>query len=248
MVDRWRRDWDDPLNRTNTRYFGSELDGGFAQYTVVDHRNVAAVESDLSAAELATFSCSYTTAEGMLTRAGVTGEAVILMTGASGGGGSALIQLAKRRGATVVAMASAVQHDEVAALGPDALLDRGPVDLRVALRNAIGRETVSVVADIVGGRYFPPLIDVLERGGRYTCSDAIAGPIVEPDLRTFYLNDLTFTGSTVVPPQIFGDLVHYTEREDVRPALAATYPLKELHAAQRAFIDKTHTGIIVVLP
>jgi NADPH:quinone reductase-like Zn-dependent oxidoreductase len=92
------------------------------------------------------------------------------------------------------------------------------------------------------------LIDVLKRGGRYTCSGAIAGPIVELDLRTFYLRDLTFIGSTVIAPHIFSDVVGYIERDEIRPALAATYPLKEFHAAQTAFIEKKHTGNIVVTP
>ncbi len=248
MIDCWQRDWSDPLNRNAAGYFGSEVDGGFAQYTVVDARNVAAVDSTMTDAELATFSCSYTTAEGMLARANVGPDDRVLITGASGGVGSALIQLAKRRGATVVAMASVTKHDAVAALQPDAVLDRGPANLKDALRQAIGTDTVSVVADIVGGPYFGSLIDVLERGGRYTCSGAIAGPIVDLDLRTLYLKDLTFTGSTVVPPQIFRDLVGYIERDEIRPILAATYPLKDLHAAQSTFIEKQHTGNIVVLP
>ena len=104
------------------------------------------------------------------------------------------------------------------------------------------------MADIVGGAYFGTLIDALDRGGRYTCSGAIAGPIVEMDLRTFYLRDLTFTGSTVIPPQVFTDLVGYIERGEVRPVLAATYDLQDLAAAQQAFIDKRHTGNIVVIP
>ena len=105
-----------------------------------------------------------------------------------------------------------------------------------------------IVADIVGGPYWGNLIKVLERGGRYTCSGAIAGPIVELDLRTFYLNDLTLIGSTVVEPHIFGDLVGYIERGEIQPVLAATFPLKDFRSAQAAFIDKKHTGNIVVLP
>ena len=87
---------------------------------------------------------------------------------------------------------------------------------------------------------------MLDRGGRYTCAGAIAGPMVEMDLRTFYLRDLTFTGATIVPPGVFADLVGYIERGEVKPALAATYPLEQLHDAQQAFIDKKHTGNIVV--
>ncbi len=248
ITDAWLRDWSAPMDYSKTGYFGSERDGGFAEYATADRRNVAAINSPLSDAELATFSCSYTTGEGMLSRANAGAGDVVLVTGASGGVGSAVIQLAKRRGATVVALASEAKHADLAALGVDALLPRAPANLRAALRESIGRDTVSVVADIVGGDYFGTVIDVLERGGRYTCSGAIAGPIVELDLRTFYLRDLTFTGSTVIEPHIFRDVAGYIERGEIRPMLAATYPLADLREAQQAFIDKKHTGNIVVTP
>jgi len=147
-----------------------------------------------------------------------------------------------------VALGSASKHDRIREVGADHVLPRAPEDLNSALEAAIGRTEVTVVADIVGGPYFPTLIDALSRRGRYTCSGAIAGPMVELDLRTLYLRDLTFTGSTVVPPQIFRDLVGYIERGEVKPLLAATYPLEDFHAAQTAFIDKAHVGNIVVVP
>ena len=98
----------------------------------------------------------------------------------------------------------------------------------------------------MGGDIFVQLIDVLAFGGRYTCSGAIAGPIVDLDLRTLYLRDLTFTGNTVTTLNVFPDLVSYIEKGEIKPALAATYPLSELHAAQQAFINKEHVGNIVV--
>ncbi len=248
MLDCWLRDWDAPMNRDKTGYFGSERDGGFAQFATADRRNVGVVDCDLTDAELATFSCSYSTAEGMLSRANVGPDDTVLVTGASGGVGSALIQLAKRRGATVVGLASESKHAAMADLGADALLPRAPENLGSSLQAALGHKSVTVVADIVGGPYFETIVDVLARGGRYTCSGAIAGPIVNLDLRTLYLRDLTFTGSTVIPPHIFKDLVGYIERGEVRPLLAASYPLSELRTAQQAFIDKRHVGNIVVTP
>ena len=244
ITDNWLRDPADPDNMNKTGYFGSECDGGFAEYTVIPATNVIAVKSDFTDAELATFSCSYSTAEGMLTRANVTAEDTVLVPGASGGVGGALVQLAKRRGARVIAMASEAKHKDVATLNPDRILPRTPSDLR----DALGDEKITVVADIVGGDYWPTLIDIIERGGRYTCSGAIAGPMVELDLRTFYLRDLTFTGSTVIDPQVTKTLVKYIEEKAVKPALAATYALSDLHAAQAAFIEKKHTGNIVVTP
>ena len=170
----------------------------------------------------------------------------VLITGASGGVGSALIQLANRRGATTIAMASEAKHDTLRSLNPHALLPRAPDDLPAALQQACGHDTVTVVADIVGGPYWPNLIDALARGGRYACSGAIAGPIVDLDLRTFYLNDLTFHGSTVIEPHVTESLVRYIEAGEVRPVLAQTFPLEDLPRAQQTFIDKVHTGNIVV--
>ena len=244
IVDCWLRDPDDLLNKNKTGYFGSERNGGFAEYTTMPARNAIKVTSNLSDAELATFSCSYSTGEGMLTRANVTSADTVLVPGASGGVGGALIQLAKRRGARVIAMASEAKHEEVAKLRPDRILARAPANLR----DVLGDERITVVADVVGGSYWPTLIDVLERGGRYTCSGAIAGPMVELDLRTLYLRDLTFTGSTVIDPEVMENLVRYIEAGEVKAALAATYPLADLHAAQSAFIEKKHTGNIVVVP
>lgn len=244
IADCWLRDAEDPGNMNKSGYFGSERDGGFAEYTTMPSVNALKVKSDYSDAELATFSCSYSTAEGMLTRANVTSADTVLVPGASGGVGGALVQLAKLRGVRVIAMASEAKHAEVAALGPDVILPRAPDNLRAAL----GGEKITVVADIVGGDNWPKLIDVLERGGRYTCSGAIAGPMVHFDLRVFYLRDLTFTGSTVIAPEVMQNLIRYIEAGQVKPALAATYPLEELHAAQTAFIAKEHVGNIVVTP
>ncbi|MGB1035260.1 MAG: alcohol dehydrogenase family protein [Primorskyibacter sp.] len=244
ITDGWLRDPDDLGNMNKTGYFGSERDGGFAEYATTPSRNALVIRSDLSDAELATFSCSYSTAEGMLTRAAVTARDTVLVPGASGGVGSALVQLAKRRGARVIAMASEAKHSAVADLGPDKILPRAPQDLRAAL----GDDRITVVADVVGGPYWPQLIDILERGGRYTCSGAIAGPMVDLDLRTFYLRDLTFTGSTVITAEVMPNLIRYIEEGAIKPALAATYPLDQLRAAQAAFIAKKHTGNIVVVP
>lgn len=246
IADCWLRDWNEPNNKDKTGYFGSECDGGFAEYTKIHFKNVSPVKSKLSDAELATFSCSYTTAEGMLNRANVSQNDRVLITGASGGVGSALMQLARRRGAYVIAMASEAKHDQVSKFEPDLVLPRSVENLAEILLAKTGHEKVNVVADIVGGDAFPQLIEHLERGGYYTCSGAIGGPITELDLRTLYLNDLTFTGSTVVPPEIFKNLVSYIEAEEIKPILAATYPLQELKAAQQAFIDKKHIGNIVV--
>lgn len=247
MIDTWLRDWDDPDNLNKTGYFGSECDGGFAEYVAIDARQVHPLECDLQDAEIATFATSWSTAENMLARADVGDGDTVLISGASGGVGSALLQLAKLRGAaTVIGMCGEDKQAQVRAAGADVVLPRAPGDLRAALSQA-GVESVSVVADLVGGEGWPDMIDVLARGGRYVCSGAIAGAQVPLDLRPFYLRNLTFYGSTVIPPGMFATLVRRIEKGEVRPLLAATYPLSELKEAQQAFLAKKHVGNIVVV-
>ncbi len=248
LIDTWIRDWSDPDNVDKCRYFGSEVDGGFAEYTKAPVKNVHSIDSDFSDAELATFATSSITAENMLRRADVKKHDVVLVPGASGGVGSALIQLARRRGAIPVAMCGDSKAEQVRAIGVDAVLPRSPENLASALEAAIGSPHVDVVADVVGGELWPQLIECLRRGGRYTCAGAIAGPMVSLDLRTFYLNNLTFTGATIIPPGLFAELVGYIERKEIKPLLARAWPLKSLREAQEAFLKKQHVGNFVIVP
>ena len=243
LVDGWLRDPDGVLERA--RYLGSEVDGGFAEYVAVAARNAHPIDSDLSDVELASLPCSYATAEHMLHRAGVRAGQWVLVTGASGGVGGALVQLARRRGARVVAVTSAPKVDAVARLGAEIVLDRARADLDAAVVDVTGG--VDVFADVVGGEWFAPLLDTVRRGGHYTTAGAVAGPVVPLDLRTLYLRDLTLHGATVLPPEVFTDLVGYVERGEIRPIVAATYPLERLAEAQRAFMTRLHVGAIVIV-
>ena len=148
LIDTWVRDWDDPLNMDKCRYFGSELDGGYADYTVAPSKSVHPIESPLSDVELATFATSYIAAENMLHRANVGDGDVILISGASGGVGSALIQLANRRGAQSIAMSSISKADAVREIGASAVLPRQPANLRQELEAETGYAEVDVVADV----------------------------------------------------------------------------------------------------
>jgi NADPH:quinone reductase-like Zn-dependent oxidoreductase len=222
---------------------GSECDGGFAQYTKAPAADTWAVQCDWSDAELASIPCAYSTAEGMLHRASVGAGDRVVVTGASGGVGSAAVQLAKVRGATVIAVASAAKADAVRAIGADEVVARGE-----SLVEALGAASVSVVVDVVVGEQWPALIEVLARGGRYATAGAIAGPTVELDVRTLYLKDLAFHGCTFQQDIVFDNVVRCIEAGLIRPFVARTYPLAEIAQAQQDFIAKEHAGKLVLIP
>ena len=198
-------------------WMASDFNGAFAQYVTVPASEVFAVECDWSDAELATIPCAYATAETMLHRAGCAAGDEVLVTGASGGVGSAALQLAKRRGARVTALTSAAKADAVSDLGPDRVVTRGE-----DLAGVLGAESIDLVVDNVAGDGFPTMLKLLRRGGRYTSSGAIAGPIVDLDMRDMYLKDISLIGTTAWDEPVFPNLVRYIEAGEIRPLLAAT--------------------------
>lgn len=225
------------------RYFGSECDGAFAEFACAPAEHAHAIDSTLSDAELASFPCAYSAAENMLTRLDLRARETVLVTGASGGVGSAAVQLARRRGARVIALADPSKAGAVRALGAATVLARDE-----NLVAALGRESVDAVVDVVGGEGFASLLEILRRKGRYAVAGAIAGPSVRLDLRTLYLKDLSFFGCTVLEPQVFAQLVGYIRRGEIRPVIAAVHPLSAIVEAQREFLEKRHIGKIVLIP
>ena len=166
----------------------------------------------------------------------------MLITGASGGVGSAAVQLAKRRGAHVTALAGTDKAAAVRALGADRVIARD-----AGLEALFGPEHFDAAVDVVGGAGFASILGSLKRGGRYGVAGAISGPVVELDLRTLYLKDLRLFGCTILEPEVFPNLIGYIERGEIKPLVAATYPLAEIVAAQEAFLAKRHVGKIVLV-
>jgi NADPH:quinone reductase-like Zn-dependent oxidoreductase len=226
---------------------GSERDGGFAELVSVPAQNARRIESELSDAELASFPTAYVTAERMLNRARVAAGETVLVTGASGGVGTALVQLAKIRGATVVAIVGAGKEDLVRDIGADAVVTRGH-DVTSAVEQAAARAPVDAVADVVGGKQVGELLQLLRPGGRYVVAGAIAGPLVTVDLRTIYLKQLDVLGSTMGNRDEFAALVGHIESGRLRPLVWATYPLAELARAQADFQRKSFVGKLVAIP
>ncbi len=236
VIVRTMQNWTDESGKTTVITLGSERQGAFAQYMAARAIDAVAVNTHWSDIALAAIPCATTTAEGMVQRAALGAETV-LITGASGGVGSAAIQLAKRRGATVWAVTKPDKAADLRNLGADYTIDRDA---------AFPDNHFDVVIDLVAGPRFGDLLDALKPRGRYVASGAIAGPIVTLDVRTLYLKDLSLLGSTAQPDHIIHDVVGYIERGEIKPLIAKTYPLREIQAAQAAFMQKSYIGKIVL--
>jgi NADPH:quinone reductase-like Zn-dependent oxidoreductase len=224
-------------------WMGSDFDGAFAQYVKVPAHEVFPIDSSWTDAELGSIPCSYGSAENMVQRSRVTSGEHVLVAGASGGVGSAVVQLAKVRGATVTAIVGKSKMDEVLRIGADFVVDRDS-----DIVSELGEERFDVVIDNVGGPHFAGELNTLKRGGRYASSGAIGGPLVNLDLRTMYLKDLTLIGCTAWDEPVFPQLVSYIESNRIKPLVAKTFPLADIAHAQQEFLEKKHVGKFVLIP
>jgi alcohol dehydrogenase len=218
---------------------GSEYDGAFAEYCRVPARHLYDVTaSPLSDTEIGAMPCAYGTAHNLLTRSAVTAGDRVLVTGASGGVGYAAVQLALLRGAKVTAQCSAARSARVRGTGA-AVIDR-EAELAAA--------SFDVVIDIVGGPRWMQRLDALRPGGRYATSGAIAGPMVEADLRTIYLHDLTIFGCSHQSGDTFAGLAAIINAGSLRPLVSKTYPLRDIAAAQEDLQSGRYPGKLVLIP
>jgi len=225
-------------------WMASDFDGAFAQYVKITSSEVFPVECDWTDAELGTIPCAYGTSENMVQRSGVKAGDRVYVAGASGGVGSAVVQLAKRRGAYVIGAAEGEDKIErVRSYGADEVVDFGKNALEV-----LGEMSVDVIIDNVAGDNFVNNLKMLKRGGRYASSGAIAGPLVELDFRTMYLRDLTLIGCTGWDEPVFPSLIEAIENGDIKPALSKAFPLSDIVEAQEELQSRKHVGKLVLIP
>ena len=219
---------------------GSELDGAFAEYCVLDEGEIFDVSaSPLSNEEIAAIPCGFGTAYNLLNRSGVREGHRVLITGASGVVGLAAVQLAAKMGARVTGIAADEKAPSVYQAGAALVLPRS---------TALPKRQFDVVIDVVAGSTWPDLIRALVPGGHYAVSGAIAGPIVQADLREIYLTDITIHGCSFMPREVFSGLIDLVIEGQVKPSIAKTYPLRDIAQAQADFRSKKYAGKLILVP
>ena len=226
---------------------GSERDGGYAEYVTAPAERIHDVaESPLTDDQLATLPTAYGTALGMIERGRLREAETVLVSGASGGVGLALVQIARARGARVLAISSGSKIDAVREAGAHEVLDRAG-DVAEQLR-AAAPEGIDVALDVVAGDLVSDGLPLLREGGRWVVAGALGGYAVTFDVRRLYLHNAQVIGSAMHTPAHFGLLVDLARRADVRPVIAAAFPLEQAARAQDELSRRGHVGKIVLHP
>jgi NADPH:quinone reductase-like Zn-dependent oxidoreductase len=197
-------------------------DGTYAEYVVIRETEAALKPKSLDHLHAAAIPLAGITAwKSLIEAAGVTPGQRVLIHGASGGVGSYAVQLAKWRGAQVIATASAHNHDYLLRLGADEVIDYRTVRFEEVVREA------DVVFDTIGG-------DTQERSWRVLKTGGILVSIITPPPAEKAAAHGVRQAFVFIQPDaaVLAELAKLADAGKLRPSLEAVLPLAEARRAQ----------------
>ncbi|MEP9379090.1 zinc-binding dehydrogenase [Aquabacter sp. CN5-332] len=236
--------------KTADGLIGEEIQGGLAERVRVPASNLVrlpdAVDDDTAAA----VPINFGTALRMLTTIGnLRAGETILVLGASGGVGTACVQVAKMIGAEVLAAAgSAAKLEQLRAIGADHAIDYAAEDFSRRAWDLSGKRGVDVVVNFTGGDTFVPSMRALARHGRLLVCGATAGYAPPIDLRYLWRRELQVLGSTGYAQADIEAAIALVAEGRLKPAIGHRFPLAETAAAQQLLEDRAFFGKIVINP
>jgi alcohol dehydrogenase len=176
------------------------------------------------------------------------GESILIL-GASGGVGTACVQIAKMLGARVIAAAgSADKADKLRELGADEVIDYSREDFSRAAWDLSGRKGVDVAVNFTGGDTFNPSLRALARRGRLLVCGATAGFSPQIDLRYLWRRELQVLGSTGYSQQDIAAAVAMVASGKLKPVIGRVFPLRQAAEAVKLLEDRAFFGKIVLVP
>lgn len=241
-------------------YYGHGADGGYAEYVALPSDQFHHIPNpELSDAEVAAMGmCSYQTAMHMVTSANLRSGERVLVTGASGGVGTALIQLCRIIGAIPYALSQQDKAEPLLKLGAEAVLDRSDMDTFVdRVKAETGGKPLDAVMDLVGGEMTDRFIDAMifdmnarDTYPRLSIAGASGGNISEVLWTRIYLYQVQIFGVSHGTREEAEQLMAWICDGQLKPVLHGAFRLSDLHRAEQYFVNRgsNYLGKIVIVP
>lgn len=235
----------------NRKIVGVQVDGGFAEYVKVPASACVRLPDEVSYIEASALPAAFGTAWHMLNfRAKVQPGEWVLVLAVGSGVGSAAVQVAKSLGARVIATSSSDDKLELAKqLGADALINYSTnPNFQHQVRSITGGRMVDVVFEHVGQTTWKASIASLRPTGRLVTCGGSSGRWGDTDIWGLFWQQLTLMGSNGCTHREFYQILQHYAHGKFKAVIDRTFPLSDLHGAQRHLIERKQFGKVVVVP
>src|SRR5437667_7166475 len=235
-------------------YTAGSISGTYAEFALCKTEQVHPLPANVSFARGAAMGTPYATAyRGLFQRADAKPGETVLVHGASGGVGTAAVQLARARGLRVFGTAGSDEGRKLAReQGAHEVFDHRAPDHFIQIMKATGDRGVDVIVELLANVNLGKDLIILAKGGRV----AIIGSRgrVEINPRDTMQRDVDLSGSVLpnTPPEelasIHAALVAGLENGTLRPVIGKEFPLAEAAEADRSVMEPGAFGKIVLMP
>jgi NADPH2:quinone reductase len=223
--------------------------GGYAEQVAVPAGQLVPVPDGAGLAEAAAVLHDGTTALGLAASTGIRPGEQVLILGAAGGLGILLGQLARARGARVIAAARGqAKLDLLAEPGTTAVVDYGEPDWPDQVVRVTGGSGPDVVFDGAGGQLGAAAFSVIAGGGRFSAHGAAAGGFAPIDADEAARRGVTVRGIEQVQfgpaeqAKLAGQALAELAADRIRPLIGQTFPLRQAAAAHTALESRSALG------
>jgi alcohol dehydrogenase len=238
----------DPL--TNEGMMGEEVQGAFAEYCRIPADFVLPLDPRLTFTEGATIPANYGTTYRMLfTNGEIAPGDLVLVLGASGGVGTATVQVVKAYGGHVIACAGTDEKcEKLRALGADHVINYSAQDFSREAWRLSGKKGVDVCVNFTGGDTWNPSIRTLKMHGKLLTCGATAGFDAQTDIRYIWQREIKICGSNGYTKEDVRRGMNDMADGKIKPPETRTFPLSQLGEAEKAMESRDFFGKIVMIP
>ena len=238
-----------PNRCTNIGLFGVASDGGYAQFVKVQTNNLIKF-TELDFTEAAALPVNFGTAwNGLVTNAKVTSSDIVLVWAGGSGVGHAAIQIAKLRGATIIATAGSDEKlPLLTELGAHHVINHTKEDVVQKVREITDGYGADVVFDHIGGDTWQKSLESLAKGGRMIPLGVTTAASSEVDIGRLYRNELSILGTYAYTREDLLAVLDLAAAGKIGPIVYRRLPLESAKQAHEILESRINFGKIILLP
>lgn len=231
--------------------------GAFAEEIVVSEDSVFPVSDSMDDVQAAGFPVVYGTAHfGLSDRAQLRAGETVVVFGAAGGVGLTSVEVAKRLGARVIAVAGGADKTAVCAdHGADACIDYQEEDVAERIKELTDGVGADVYVDPVGGTMFDAALHTVVPGGRILVVGFASGKIPQIPANRLLVKNVTVVGFTLsmwresAPDRLraaMAELVRWADVGDIKPHVSKTFAIEDFARGYESLMRRETTGKVVL--